>query len=157
MGRSRCRGNMIRSPYLKTGHYYGYSRYMPKLVKLPYSCPRCGYNTPLRCNMNSHLYTKLKTCQGLISSIVLTEEIKDEIMENRIYRAPAPFTPKPQRVAKPVPVPVPIPVEPHDEPQPEITVRKKKIYRKHFECWYGKLILDLRKVKQNASAAKILT
>ena len=58
--------------------------------RLPYTCPRCGYETTLKGNAQKHLYGLKKACPGQVdSSIELTDEIKASILANRIYRPPA--------------------------------------------------------------------
>lgn len=58
---------------------------MPK-TKDPYTCPRCGYETQLKADMRKHLY-KLKTsCPGQRSKIVLTDEVRQEVLESRVYQ-----------------------------------------------------------------------
>jgi hypothetical protein len=44
--------------------------------------------------MRRHLYQKLKQCPGIINDIELTEEIKQKILENRVYIAPKIVKPK---------------------------------------------------------------
>ena len=52
---------------------------------MQYECPRCGYNTYKKDNMRSHLYKRKSVCNGIINRLVLTDEIKTAILENRIY------------------------------------------------------------------------
>ena len=54
----------------------------------PYTCIRCNYSTERKNNMFYHLYKMKKTCPGTKNVIELTEEIKQHIMENRIYKIP---------------------------------------------------------------------
>jgi hypothetical protein len=58
--------------------------------RLPYTCPRCGYKTTLKGNMHKHLYGLKKPCPGQVDNgiVVLTDEIKAHILENRVYRPP---------------------------------------------------------------------
>lgn len=53
-------------------------------TKPPYTCPRCNHQTPLRKDMKRHLYNLKKICPGFQNNIVLTEEIKSSILENRV-------------------------------------------------------------------------
>jgi len=53
----------------------------------PYQCPRCGYSTKDKYHMRRHLYKK-KECPGMKSSLCLDEEIKENILKNRIYIPP---------------------------------------------------------------------
>lgn len=55
-------------------------------MKDPYECPRCGYETPLKQNMYKHLYEKKKPCQGIRADVLLTEDVKYEVMQNRTYK-----------------------------------------------------------------------
>lgn len=58
---------------------------MPK-TSVPYTCPRCGYNTPLKPCMRKHLFINKKPCATIMSSIPLTDEIKEHIINYRIYK-----------------------------------------------------------------------
>lgn len=58
---------------------------MPK-ARDPYSCPRCGYSTALKADMRKHLYGLKQSCPGQRNKIVLTDDIKNEILESRIYQ-----------------------------------------------------------------------
>jgi hypothetical protein len=57
-----------------------------------YTCIRCDYKTDEKRNMKRHLYEKNKPCQSKKNKIELTDEIKEEIMNNRIYHIPKPVT-----------------------------------------------------------------
>ena len=62
-------------------------------MKYEYTCPRCEYSTPRKADMRTHLYNKKKVCSGIHKEIELTDEIKEEILANRIYTVPgAPTT-----------------------------------------------------------------
>jgi len=52
----------------------------------PYSCPRCGYSSILRGNINQHFYKKKKACPATANDIELTDTIKDYVLNNRIYK-----------------------------------------------------------------------
>ena len=56
---------------------------MPPLT--PYTCPRCEYKTRLRNDMRRHLYNSKKICPGIKLNIELTTQIKDHILDNRVY------------------------------------------------------------------------
>lgn len=56
--------------------------------RVPYTCPRCGYTTFLKADMVKHLYKKAKQCCGFVLNIDLTDDVKQNIMENRIYSPP---------------------------------------------------------------------
>ncbi len=55
---------------------------------IPYTCPRCNYHTKDKFNMRNHLYKRKKQCPGSKNDILLTDEIKEKILENRIYKIP---------------------------------------------------------------------
>ena len=57
-----------------------------KTVK--YTCPRCGYECIKKHRMEDHLYKRKKECCGSENDIVLTDEIKKKIMENKKYKIP---------------------------------------------------------------------
>jgi hypothetical protein len=57
-------------------------------MKIPYTCFRCGYKTKEKYNMRLHLFSKKKPCQGIENDIILTDEIKNKILDNRIYHIP---------------------------------------------------------------------
>lgn len=61
---------------------------MPK--KTPYLCPRCNYSTSLKADMRKHLYHLQKPCPATDNVIELTEEIKQHILNNRVYHVPKP-------------------------------------------------------------------
>jgi len=53
--------------------------------KLPYTCARCGYTTEHKACMRAHLYNLKKgTCYAKFN-IVLTDYIKEQIINYRIY------------------------------------------------------------------------
>lgn len=53
--------------------------------RVPYECPRCGYKTTKRPHMRYHFYNTTKTCQGIVSNIEVTEEIKQHVLDHRVY------------------------------------------------------------------------
>jgi hypothetical protein len=53
-----------------------------------YTCCRCGYHTKDKNNMRNHLYKRQKTCPATVDDIELTDEIKNYILENRVYKKP---------------------------------------------------------------------
>lgn len=53
--------------------------------KPPYICYCCGYETPRKADMRIHLYKK-KPCPKILNNIELTDEIKEFILANRIYK-----------------------------------------------------------------------
>lgn len=57
------------------------------IIKVPYTCPCCGYTTPRKDDMRYHLYRK-RLCPQTQMILELTEEIKTFILANRIYRMP---------------------------------------------------------------------
>jgi hypothetical protein len=54
----------------------------------PYTCIRCNYQTKDKTKMNNHFYKRKKLCPSTLNKIDLTDEIKKEILENRIYHIP---------------------------------------------------------------------
>jgi hypothetical protein len=59
---------------------------MPKYLQ-PYVCPRCNYETPLKKQMNRHFYKTKKLCPNP-NNLVLTDEIKKEVLESHVYHIP---------------------------------------------------------------------
>jgi hypothetical protein len=57
-------------------------------TKTLYSCIRCNYSTERKSNMFYHLYKMKKPCPGTKNVIELTDEIKQHILDNRIYKIP---------------------------------------------------------------------
>lgn len=55
------------------------------MPRVPYTCPRCGYNTPHKCKMKAHLYTLKNPCPGSQHIIDLNDEIKECVLLNRVY------------------------------------------------------------------------
>lgn len=51
-----------------------------------YQCVRCGYESSHKANMRRHLYDKTSTCPAEKNNIELTDEIKEYILKNRIYK-----------------------------------------------------------------------
>lgn len=56
--------------------------------KIDYTCPRCDYTTNDRSHMRYHLYNKKKPCPCTNQNIELTDEIKEFILANKIYKPP---------------------------------------------------------------------
>jgi len=52
---------------------------------VPYTCPRCGYTTNMKPNMRKHLFFSKKNCATKVSHIELTYEIKEHIINYRVY------------------------------------------------------------------------
>ena len=52
-----------------------------------YTCPRCGYETMSLTCINRHMYKRKNTCSVKIKDIELTEDIKKNVIMNRIYRS----------------------------------------------------------------------
>ena len=48
-----------------------------------YNCPRCGHKTCHKNDMKKHL-NKLKTCKPFIKKILLTDEIKNNTLKNKV-------------------------------------------------------------------------
>lgn len=64
---------------------------MPK--KQNYECIRCGYQTDSKSHMQKHLFLKKKPCPQTKNLIELTDDIKNHILDNRIYIIPTPVKP----------------------------------------------------------------
>lgn len=58
------------------------------MPKQDYQCFRCGYSTHRKNNMHKHLYELLKMCPATLNKVDLTDEIKKDIIENRVYLQP---------------------------------------------------------------------
>jgi len=54
----------------------------------PYVCIRCGYSTQRKDCMRRHLHTLKNNCPGQRVNIELTDEIKDCILKNRVFKPP---------------------------------------------------------------------
>lgn len=52
----------------------------------PYCCIRCGYQTKFKTSIAKHFYDRAKPCPALVNDIELTEEVKQYILANKIYR-----------------------------------------------------------------------
>lgn len=55
--------------------------------KTPYKCPRCSYTTTQKGDMRKHLFSLQKPCPAIDNDIEVTEEVKEYILMNRIYRS----------------------------------------------------------------------
>lgn len=51
----------------------------------PYTCCRCGYSTNQKNSIRRHLYNKQKPCPTGFNDIELTDDIKNHILEYRVY------------------------------------------------------------------------
>jgi hypothetical protein len=58
------------------------------MSSIKYTCPRCNYRTTNSSHMRDHLYKRKKICHGTIKDIELTDEIKENILRNKIYKEP---------------------------------------------------------------------
>lgn len=65
----------------------------PRIISPPYTCPRCGFYSENRSKIVYHLFTKRKVCPGIISRIELTDEVKNDVLVNRIYVCPQSVSP----------------------------------------------------------------
>lgn len=63
---------------------------MKKLKQELYNCPSCDYSTALKGNMRAHFNSK-SHCPRTKNDITLTDEIKEYVLSNRIYRVPDPI------------------------------------------------------------------
>lgn len=64
-----------------------------------YVCPRCGYKTLQKNDMRRHLYSKKRICPSIRLKIDLTDEVKQDIMDNHVYHPPKQTT-KPNNCKK---------------------------------------------------------
>jgi hypothetical protein len=56
--------------------------------KIEYTCIRCDYKTRKKNDMRKHLYNLKIECPAINNNIELTNEIKECILKNRIYKIP---------------------------------------------------------------------
>ncbi len=56
------------------------------MEKVPYTCCRCGYKINHKRSMKDHLYSRKKNCPALQNDIELTDEIKQYILDNRVFK-----------------------------------------------------------------------
>ena len=61
----------------------------------PYTCICCGYTTEHKTRMQLHLFKKKKPCPKSHNNVELTDEIKNIILRDHIYRQPPPPPPPP--------------------------------------------------------------
>ena len=54
--------------------------------KPPYECPKCDYTTTKKQDMRKHFYGLKKPCPALRNDIELTDEIKQYVLTNRVYK-----------------------------------------------------------------------
>jgi hypothetical protein len=64
---------------------------MPKKPNVPYTCPRCGYETLHKAGMEYHLLNKKRPCPILCNEIELTKEVNEYILANRVYKIQQPI------------------------------------------------------------------
>jgi hypothetical protein len=64
------------------------SSYQSRRKRDPYTCPRCDYTTPRKPAMRYHLYHLKKPCPKSKVDIELTDEIREYILQNRVYHVP---------------------------------------------------------------------
>ena len=53
-----------------------------------FECPRCGYVSKRKSSMRSHLFERIITCPAAVHDLVLTDNIKNYILENRKWHMP---------------------------------------------------------------------
>lgn len=51
-----------------------------------YTCPRCGYASNKSSNFRNHLYKRQRQCPIIVNDVELTNDIKEYLMANRIYK-----------------------------------------------------------------------
>jgi hypothetical protein len=79
-------GNVAEA-YLKNSHHISIPVSITMLIEnmQAYTCVRCGYNTLRKSSMLDHLVHRKKPCPTLRADIELTAEIKQHILDNRVY------------------------------------------------------------------------
>lgn len=55
-------------------------------MKQPFVCISCGYEAHHKSSMWNHFYRKKKPCPKLNTDIILTDNIKEYILHNRVYK-----------------------------------------------------------------------
>lgn len=58
------------------------------MVNKPYTCPRCGYKSNNRSDMRKHFYLKKKLCPAQDNDIDLDDDVKEYVLNNRLYILP---------------------------------------------------------------------
>lgn len=56
------------------------------MTTIPYTCPRCNYNCPRRDTMRTH-FKRNRGCPN-INNVELTDEIKNIVLNDRVYHPP---------------------------------------------------------------------
>jgi predicted RNA-binding Zn-ribbon protein involved in translation (DUF1610 family) len=54
----------------------------------PYTCPRCGYETRQKSHMYRHFWETARKCSNTVLDIELTEEVKNKILDDRVFYKP---------------------------------------------------------------------
>lgn len=49
-----------------------------------FQCPRCGYTTSVSTHIRDH-FNKKKPCPALLSNVVITDDVKNNVLLNRLY------------------------------------------------------------------------
>ncbi len=57
-------------------------------INIPYTCTRCGLTTIKKNDMKRHFFDRKKSCPAIKNNIELTDDIKNHILENRVYIIP---------------------------------------------------------------------
>ena len=55
---------------------------------VPYTCIRCNYKTKDKYSIRRHFYERKRPCPATYNKIELTDEIINDILDNRIYHSP---------------------------------------------------------------------
>ena len=61
------------------------NKQITRTCKIPYCCIRCGYTTSQKPDIKKHLYDLKKPCPAIVNKIELTDEIKQDIIDNRVH------------------------------------------------------------------------
>ncbi len=57
-----------------------------KNLTIPYTCCCCNFQSRDKNDMRRHLYGRKKKCPKTMTDIELTDDVKEYILENRVYR-----------------------------------------------------------------------
>lgn len=55
---------------------------------IDYVCPRCAFTTHKKSNIQNHFYKRKNPCPATEHDIELTDEIKQHVVKNHIYKIP---------------------------------------------------------------------
>ncbi len=64
------------------------------MCKDNYLCIWCGFTTKIKNDIRRHFYNLKKICPATKNNVELTEEIKEYILNNRVYIIPKQYKPQ---------------------------------------------------------------